>query len=142
MCPWEKLFSKKGLIPFWQSPAIGQVSTASRSTVTFCLKSHSLITESLFLLYTNKFRGSISSQEVTKQYAQHTALDKVSITILSKTIFGLLGPNGAGKTTLIRIINQIINSDSGEITIFGEKLKSKHVEMIGYLPRSAGFNKK
>ena len=33
--------------------------------------------------------------------------------------FGLLGPNGAGKTTFIRIVNQIIDQDSGEILYQG-----------------------
>jgi ABC-2 type transport system ATP-binding protein len=80
--------------------------------------------------------------EVTKIYSEHTALDKVSITIPEKTIYGLLGPNGAGKTTLIRIINQIINADSGEVLIFGEKLRDKHIEIIGYLPEERGLYKK
>jgi ABC-2 type transport system ATP-binding protein len=79
---------------------------------------------------------------VSKVYSQHKALDNVSITIPEKTIFGLLGPNGAGKTTLIRIINQIINSDSGEILVFGEKLKPSHIEIIGYLPEERGLYKK
>jgi len=81
-------------------------------------------------------------RDVSKHYAQHTALDKVSITIPAQTIFGLLGPNGAGKTTLIRIINQIISKDEGEILIFGEKLKPSHVENIGYLPEERGLYKK
>jgi ABC-2 type transport system ATP-binding protein len=81
-------------------------------------------------------------KEVSKRYAAHTALDKVTISIPEKTIFGLLGPNGAGKTTLIRIINQIINSDEGEIIMFGEKLKPGHVENIGYLPEERGLYKK
>jgi ABC-2 type transport system ATP-binding protein len=80
--------------------------------------------------------------EVTKRYTNHTALDKVSITIPEKTIFGLLGPNGAGKTTLIRIINQIINPDEGEIRIFGEKLDQRHIGVIGYLPEERGLYKK
>ena len=81
-------------------------------------------------------------KEVSKHYAEHTALDKVSISIPEKTIFGLLGPNGAGKTTLIRFIIQIINKDEGEIIIFGEKLKPGHVENIGYLPEERGLYKK
>jgi ABC-2 type transport system ATP-binding protein len=85
---------------------------------------------------------ALSVNEVTKHYAQHLALDNVSITIPEKTIYGLLGPNGAGKTTLIRIINQIITSDSGEIRIFGEKLQPKHVGVIGYLPEERGLYKK
>ncbi len=79
---------------------------------------------------------------VTKRYTNHTALDNVSLTIPEKSIYGLLGPNGAGKTTLIRIVNQIINSDAGEISIFGEKLSEKHVGAIGYLPEERGLYKK
>ena len=50
----------------------------------------------------------LSAQNIVKRYAQHTALDGVSINIERGTVFGLLGPNGAGKTTLIRIINHIL----------------------------------
>jgi ABC-2 type transport system ATP-binding protein len=85
---------------------------------------------------------ALVAKNVTKIYSEHTALDNVSITIPEKTIYGLLGPNGAGKTTLIRIINQIINSDSGEISVFGEKLKPSHIEIIGYLPEERGLYKK
>ncbi len=85
---------------------------------------------------------ALIAKSVTKRYTNHLALDDVSITIPEKTIFGLLGPNGAGKTTFIRIINQIINADAGEISIFGERLQEKHIGMIGYLPEERGLYKK
>jgi len=85
---------------------------------------------------------ALTAKNVTKRYTNHLALDQVSLTIPQQTIFGLLGPNGAGKTTLIRIINQIINSDSGEISIFGESLQAKHIGTIGYLPEERGLYKK
>lgn len=85
---------------------------------------------------------ALVAEHVTKRYTHHTALDKVSLTIPEKSIYGLLGPNGAGKTTFIRIINQIINADEGEVRIFGEKLKPGHVEIIGYLPEERGLYKK
>lgn len=85
---------------------------------------------------------ALVARNITKRYANHTALDDINITIPEKSIYGLLGPNGAGKTTLIRIINQIINCDSGEISIFGESLHDKHVEIIGYLPEERGLYKK
>jgi ABC-2 type transport system ATP-binding protein len=81
-------------------------------------------------------------QGITKRYTQHTALDQVSLNIPEQSIYGLLGPNGAGKTTLIRIINQIINADQGEILIFGEKLNQNHIGVIGYLPEERGLYKK
>lgn len=85
---------------------------------------------------------ALTSKGITKRYAAHTALNNVSVSIPEKTIYGLLGPNGAGKTTLIRIINQIINADEGQITIFGEPLSEKHISVIGYLPEERGLYKK
>ena len=84
----------------------------------------------------------LEANNVTKNYAVHKALDDVSISIPKQSIFGLLGPNGAGKTTLIRIINQIIMADEGEIFIKGEKLQPKHIGVIGYLPEERGLYKK
>lgn len=85
---------------------------------------------------------ALIAKNVTKRYTNHTALDNVSMTIPEKKIFGLLGPNGAGKTTFIRIINQIIAADAGDITIFGERLNPKHIGTIGYLPEERGLYKK
>ena len=79
---------------------------------------------------------------VTKDYANHRALDDVSIQIPKGKIFGLLGPNGAGKTSLIRIINQITAPDSGEIRFNGELLGAQHIAQIGYLPEERGLYKK
>ena len=84
----------------------------------------------------------ISVNEVTKRYADHTALDRMCIEIPEHCIYGLLGPNGAGKTTLIRILNQITAPDSGEVLINGEKLSQKHIARIGYLPEERGLYKK
>ncbi len=85
---------------------------------------------------------ALTATGVTKRYAAHTALHNVDVTIPEKSIYGLLGPNGAGKTTLIRIINQIITLDEGEIRVFGEKLRPDHIGVIGYLPEERGLYKK
>jgi ABC-2 type transport system ATP-binding protein len=84
----------------------------------------------------------LSIRNIVKQYGTHKALDQVSLEIGKGSIFGLLGPNGAGKTTLIRIINQIIAPDTGELFLNGEKLNPSHVEQIGYLPEERGLYKK
>jgi ABC-2 type transport system ATP-binding protein len=85
---------------------------------------------------------ALSAKNVTKRYTNHLALDEVTISIPERSIYGLLGPNGAGKTTLIRIINQIINADGGDISIFNEPLSTKHIGTIGYLPEERGLYKK
>lgn len=80
--------------------------------------------------------------QVSKRYANHQALNNVSLSVPDQCIFGLLGPNGAGKTSLIRIINQITGPDTGNILFNGEPLQPRHVEQIGYLPEERGLYKK
>jgi ABC-2 type transport system ATP-binding protein len=84
----------------------------------------------------------LETKDVVKQYSGHLALDKVSIQVPEKKIFGLLGPNGAGKTTLIRIINRITAPDSGEVLFNGRPLQANDVYNIGYLPEERGLYKK
>jgi ABC-2 type transport system ATP-binding protein len=84
----------------------------------------------------------IQIQEVSKHYADHTALDNVSFDVPKGCIFGLLGPNGAGKTSLIRIINQITAPDEGQILLNGNPLTKDHIKQIGYLPEERGLYKK
>lgn len=84
----------------------------------------------------------LEARGVVKKYANHLALDHVSMSVPAKSIYGLLGPNGAGKTTLIRIINQITGPDEGEILFDGKPLKGSDVERIGYLPEERGLYKK
>lgn len=79
--------------------------------------------------------------EVSKNFGDFTALNKVSLQVPKGSIFGLLGPNGAGKTTLIRVINQITMPDSGTVFLDGEALKGSHIKDIGYLPEERGLYK-
>jgi len=84
----------------------------------------------------------LSIREVSKIYANHKALDSVSIEIPESSVFGLLGRNGAGKTSLIRIINQITGPDGGSILFGGQTLNPSHISAIGYLPEERGLYKK
>jgi ABC-2 type transport system ATP-binding protein len=79
---------------------------------------------------------------VSKRFAQHTALDNVSLSIPEGSIYGLLGPNGAGKTTLLRIINRITAPDSGRVLFNGKEITQDDVYRIGYMPEERGLYKK
>ena len=81
----------------------------------------------------------IEARGIAKSYNDHQALKSLDLKIEKGSIFGLLGPNGAGKTTFIRIINQIIAPDKGELYFDGEKLSGKHIGRIGYLPEERGL---
>ena len=84
----------------------------------------------------------LNVKNISKSYVNHRALDNISIDIPRASIFGLLGPNGAGKTTLIRIINQIINQDSGQILLHGININYNDIRKIGYMPEERGLYKK
>ena len=84
----------------------------------------------------------LRAENIIKNYEKHLALNDVSIEVPEQSIFGLLGPNGAGKTTLIRIINQIIAPDQGQILLNNKPIKPEDVHQIGYLPEERGLYKK
>jgi len=84
----------------------------------------------------------IVAENIVKRFAEHTALDGVSICVPRGKVFGLLGPNGAGKTTLIRIINHITMPDEGTVTFDGHDLRAEDMLSIGYLPEERGLYKK
>ena len=81
-------------------------------------------------------------RQLNKTYGAHRALTDLDLQVPEAGIFGLLGPNGAGKTTLIRIINQIIEQDSGEVILDGQLLSGEAIRKIGYLPEERGLYKK
>ena len=59
----------------------------------------------------------IKIDNVSKDFDDITAVDRVSVTINENTVFGLLGTNGAGKSTLLRMVAGILKQDAGEITV-------------------------
>jgi len=79
---------------------------------------------------------------IVKSFADKLAVNDLSFSVAQGEIFGLIGPNGAGKTTTIRMMMDIIKPDSGEVTIFGEKLGEAIKNKLGYLPEERGLYKK
>ena len=58
----------------------------------------------------------VVTDQLTKRYGEHTAVDHVSLTVRAGEIYGFLGPNGAGKTTM-RMIAGLIRPTSGAATV-------------------------
>jgi ABC-2 type transport system ATP-binding protein len=64
--------------------------------------------------------AAIEAVDLHKRYPPAVqALDGVSLTVESGTIFGVLGPNGAGKSTLTRVLCTLTRPDSGSATVAG-----------------------
>ena len=74
-------------------------------------------------------------EDICKSFGKSTVLNKVSLLIPAKQMFGLIGLNGIGKTTLIKMILDLITPDSGSITLFGvpHYLPAAR-EKLAYLP--------
>ena len=72
-------------------------------------------------------------ENVTKYYGNNCAVNNLSFTVKNGEIFGLLGSNGAGKTTTFRMIMNLLDSNSGSITLNGEKIDYNLTEKIGFV---------
>lgn len=72
---------------------------------------------------------AITTQNLTRDYGEVRALDRLSIEVPAGTIFGLLGPNAAGKTTVIRLLLGLVEPTEGEGTVLGFNIR-KHGDEI------------
>jgi ABC-2 type transport system ATP-binding protein len=81
-------------------------------------------------------------RDLRKSYGPVRAVDGVSFTVESGTVIALLGPNGAGKTTTVEILEGLRLPDSGEIELFGRKVKRigpKEKARLGVLLQEGAF---
>lgn len=68
--------------------------------------------------YQNNYKNAIEIKNVTKSYKDFS-LHEMSMTVPKGTIMGFVGQNGSGKTTTIKSILNLIETDSGNISVFG-----------------------
>ncbi|MGG1638357.1 ATP-binding cassette domain-containing protein [Paenibacillus sp. NRS-1760] len=61
----------------------------------------------------------LKTNQLSKKYKGHSALDKVNLSIRRGSIYGFIGQNGAGKSTLIRLVTGLAFPTDGSIELFG-----------------------
>jgi ABC-2 type transport system ATP-binding protein len=83
----------------------------------------------------------LECKNVCKSFDNKQVLDSVNFKIGKGKIIGLLGKNGAGKTTLIKLINDLLTLDSGEILFNGKKIGVYSKSHISYLPERTYLDK-
>jgi ABC-2 type transport system ATP-binding protein len=81
----------------------------------------------------------IETTELTKQFDDSIAVDRVNLKVNAGEIYGLIGPNGAGKTTLIRMLATAEEPTAGTMSICGMPLEPdrpdpKIQRRLGFLP--------
>jgi len=83
---------------------------------------------------------AVRVSDVTKRFAEHVAVDRMSFEVPRGVVYGVLGPNGAGKSTTLRMLNDIIAPDGGEIRILDQYRPGREAAPhIGYLPEERGL---
>ncbi|HEX5842895.1 MAG TPA: ATP-binding cassette domain-containing protein [Pseudomonas sp.] len=82
----------------------------------------------------------IEIRNLTKRFAQHTAVDNLSFSVQPGEVLGFLGPNGAGKSTTMKMLTGFLAPTAGTASILGfdiQKDTLKAQRLIGYLPEGA-----
>ena len=88
---------------------------------------------------------AIITENLTKNFGDVLAVNKLNLTIPYGKTYGLLGPNGAGKTTTVRMLNGIIGITSGTARVGGFDVVTQNInvkKICGFLPESPGLYQK
>ncbi|MBO7761669.1 MAG: ABC transporter ATP-binding protein [Clostridia bacterium] len=75
--------------------------------------------------------------DLVKSFGDKEVLRGLSLSVPEGSVFGFIGKNGAGKTTTMKAILGLLQADSGEITVNGERVvygRTATNRHIGYLP--------
>ena len=84
----------------------------------------------------------IKTENLSKQFGQNLAVDRLSLHISNGEVFGFLGPNGAGKTTTVRMLTSLIAPSSGSAVVNGFRVGQQDINIrrsIGILTETPGM---
>ncbi len=77
----------------------------------------------------------LTIQNLSKTFAEFSAVSSISLDVSEGEIYGFLGPNGAGKTTTIKMLAGLLQPSAGSITICGKDL----VAHAAYCKNNTGY---
>ncbi|KYH05848.1 glycine/betaine ABC transporter ATP-binding protein [Chryseobacterium cucumeris] len=85
----------------------------------------------------------ITIESISKSFNGKKAVDQISFQAFDQEILVLLGTSGCGKTTTLKMINRLIESDSGNIFIDGKNIRDQKAEElrmgIGFVMQHSGL---
>ena len=84
----------------------------------------------------------IKMENLTKQFGDQLAVDRLTLEIAEGEVFAFLGPNGAGKTTTVRMLTSLIAPTSGTAEILNFKVGQDDQEIrrnVGILTETPGM---
>ncbi len=72
----------------------------------------------------------IETKNLSKLYADYTAISNINLHIPQGTVYGFLGPNGAGKSTTMKMLLGLTKPTSGSFIMNGKKYPENRVEIL------------
>jgi osmoprotectant transport system ATP-binding protein len=85
----------------------------------------------------------IEVKNITKTFGSHKAVDNISFSVGDGENVVFLGTSGCGKTTMLKMINRLLDPDSGDISIGGRRIREQPPEKlrrgIGYVFQNNGL---
>jgi len=84
--------------------------------------------------------NAVEIKDLSKHFGELLAVDRISLEVRKREIFGFLGPNGAGKTTTIRILTGVIKPDGGTASIMGYDVRKQSLQakqVISVVPETS-----
>ncbi|MDD1690463.1 MAG: ABC transporter ATP-binding protein [Methanoregula sp.] len=73
----------------------------------------------------------LEARDLSKNYGDVQAVERVTLAVEGGALFGLLGPNGSGKTTMIRMLTGQTRPTGGTATVLGVDVTSDPVGVRG-----------
>ncbi|WP_028838351.1 MULTISPECIES: ABC transporter ATP-binding protein [Thermomonas] len=86
--------------------------------------------------------SAIETRGLSRRFGDRPAVDRVSMHVPERSIYGFLGRNGAGKTTTIRLLLGLLRADAGSAHIAGIDVARDRItaaRRVGALLEAQGF---
>ena len=75
---------------------------------------------------------AIATDGVSKQFADHKAVDDVSLEVAEGSLTALLGPSGCGKSTLLSLVSGLLPATSGAVVLNGSPVTDVRTD-VGFI---------
>src|SRR6266536_2600632 len=86
---------------------------------------------------------AIEFRNVRKSYGARPALEDFSLSVAPGETVALVGPSGCGKTTALKLVNRLLDADSGQVLVEGRDVAREDAialrRKLGYVIQEGGL---
>ena len=85
---------------------------------------------------------AVEFQEVRKAFGGHPVLEGLTLAVEAGETVALIGPSGCGKTTALKLVNRLLDADSGRVLVEGRDVAGEDAialrRKLGYVIQEGG----